>query len=243
MTNEFIHHSGNAITLLVHRDSVINCRARVVETKYSLIKAVSLVAAMIWFLILCPIPALCLSEKRADSSTEELTKLLNGDIIVATSDLKDGVTGVTGKIYIDAPSKNIWSAITDYRNQKYFIPKLIDSGLISDNGSEQVMFETGKTGILFFRKTVYIKLKVNGEYSKRLSFQQLEGDFKVYQGEWVIDECLNGKGSMLTFRAKIKPDFFAPAYFVRNVQRQDLPMVLEAMKKRAETMGAQSGQL
>jgi L-amino acid N-acyltransferase YncA len=43
---------------------------------------------------------------------------------------------------------------------------------------------------------------------------------------------------MLTFRAKIKPDFFAPAMFVREVQQNDLPKVLAAMKKRAESTDA-----
>jgi len=156
-------------------------------------------------------------------------------ISVQTTDLDDGITGVTGSVYIAASPKHIWAAITDYNNHKHFVPKLIDSGLISDNGREQVMFERGKTGILLFRKTVYIKLSLQGEYPKRLDFHQLEGDFKVYEGEWLIDKAPDGKGTMLTFNAKIKPDFFAPPMFVRKVQQNDLPMVLAAMKKRAES--------
>ena len=156
-------------------------------------------------------------------------------ISVQTTDLDDGITGVKGSVYIAASPKHIWAAITDYNHHKYFVPKLIDSGLISDNGREQVMFERGKTGILLFRKTVYIKLSLQGEYPKRLDFHQLEGDFKVYNGEWKIDTAPDGKGSILTFSARIKPDFFAPPMFVRKVQQHDLPMVLAAMKKRAES--------
>jgi ribosome-associated toxin RatA of RatAB toxin-antitoxin module len=159
-------------------------------------------------------------------------------ITVQTTDLENGVTAVTGKVVINASLKNVWAVITDYDNQKNFVPKLIDSGLISDNGSEQVMFEKGKTGFLFFRKTVYIKLSVRSEYLQRLSFRQIEGDFKTYEGDWTIDRTLDGKSTMLTFRAKIKPDFFAPSMFVRQVQQHDLPMVLAAMKKRAESADA-----
>ncbi|HWR00775.1 MAG TPA: SRPBCC family protein [Chlorobaculum sp.] len=205
-------------------------------SKHGFIKVFTLAAMMVWALAFCSSTAFCLADNHSESNAEELEKLLNGKVIVSTSDLNDGITGVTGKIYIDAPGKDVWSAITDYDNQKNFVPKIIDSGLISDNGSEQVMFETGKTGVLFFRKTVYIKLKLKGEYAKRLAFQLVDGDFKIYQGEWVIEDCLKGKGSMLTFRAKIKPDFFAPAFFVRSVQQKDLPMVLQSMKKRAESM-------
>jgi len=157
------------------------------------------------------------------------------EISVSTTNLENGVTGVTGKVYINASPRNVWSAITDYENQKHFIPKLIDSGLISDNGNEQIMFEKGRTGILFFKKTVYIKLSIRGDYLQRLSFRQLDGDFEIYEGDWILDRAPDGKSTILTFNAKIKPDFFAPSMFVSKVQRHDLPMVLAAMKKRAES--------
>lgn len=157
------------------------------------------------------------------------------DITVNISDLENGITGVVGKVKINASPERVWAAITDYNNQKHFVPKLIDSGLISDNGSEQIMFEKGRTGVLFFSKTVYIKMVIRGDYPKKLSFRQIEGDFKIYEGDWTIERSADGKGSVLTFRAMIKPDFFAPPMFVRKVQKQDLPMVLAAMKKRAES--------
>jgi ribosome-associated toxin RatA of RatAB toxin-antitoxin module len=160
------------------------------------------------------------------------------DITVQTTDLENGVTAVKGRLIINASPKNVWSAITNYDEQKNFVPKLIDSGLISDNGSEQVMFEKGKSWFIFFRKTVYIKLSVRSEYLQRLSFRQIEGDFKIYEGDWTIDRTPDGKSTVLTFRANIKPDFFAPAMFFRQVQQKDLPMVLAAMKKSAEPADA-----
>lgn len=168
----------------------------------------------------------------------ERPKLPQEGVSVTTSDLQDGVTGVTGSIYIDASPEKVWSAITDYQNQKNFIPKLIDSGLISDNGTEQIMFEKGRTGVLFFKKTVYIKLSIHGDYPQRLAFHQVAGDFKVYQGEWIVTGNPGCNGTRLTFKAMIKPDFFAPPFFVKKVQEHDLPMVLAAMKKRAETSSA-----
>jgi ribosome-associated toxin RatA of RatAB toxin-antitoxin module len=194
------------------------------------------IAAIYGSLVLFPAKASCQNDEKLDVPARALQS--DNDhrgITVQTSDLDDGVTGVVGKVYIEASPKRVWSAITDYNNHKSFVPKLIDSGLISDNGRKQVMFERGKTGILLFKKTVYIKLRLQGEYPKRLDFHQIDGDFKVYEGDWLIEHAPDGKGTILTFRAKIKPDFFAPAMFVRKVQQNDLPMVLAAMKKRAES--------
>ena len=170
----------------------------------------------------------------ADSLSGEKTKLLNGEVIVALSNLEEGVTGVEGQIYIAAPPKKVWEVITDYNNHKNFVPNVIDSGIISDNGTEKVMFEKGKTRMFIFQKEVYIKMKVWGENLTRLCFQQITGDFKVYHGEWLLVDYPKGAGTFLTYKAEVKPDFYAPQFAVRKVQSRDCPLMLTAMKKQAE---------
>ena len=169
-----------------------------------------------------------------DSLSGEKTKLLNGEIIVALTNLEEGVTGVQGQIYIAAPPKKVWEVLTDYNNHKFFVPNIIDSGILSDNGSEKVMFEKGKTRMFIFQKEVYIKMKVWGDNLTRLSFQQITGDFKVYQGEWLLVDYPQRAGTFLTYKAEVKPDFYAPQFAVRNVQSRDCPIMLSAMKKKAE---------
>ena len=170
----------------------------------------------------------------SDSLSTEHQKLLKGEVLVVLSDLPDGVTGVEGHIYIAAPPKKVWEVITDYDNHKKFVPNVLDSGVISDNGSEKVMFEKGKSGMLFFQKTVNIKMKVWGDAPKRLYFQQITGDFKVYHGEWILEDYPQGAGTFLTYKAEVKPGFFATRFAVKNVQKHDCPSMMSAMKKQAE---------
>ncbi len=172
----------------------------------------------------------------SDSLSAEREKLLKGEVLVVLSDLPDGVTGVEGHIYIAAPPKTVWEVITDYDNHKKFVPNVLDSGLISDNGSEKVMFEKGRSGLLFFKKTVNIKMKVWGEPQKRLYFQQITGDFTVYHGEWVLEDYPQGAGTFLTYKAEVKPNFFAPRFAVKNVQKHDCPSMMSAMRKQAESL-------
>jgi hypothetical protein len=125
--------------------------------------------------------------------------------------------------------------LTDYSNHKNYIPKLIVSDLLSDNGVETVIFQTARSRIFIFQKTVSIKVKIRGEYLKHLYFQQITGDFKVYHGEWIIEEYRHGQGTFLTYKSEVKPDFFAPQFVVKYVQKHDFPSALLAMKKRAES--------
>ncbi|MEI6846788.1 MAG: SRPBCC family protein [Chlorobiaceae bacterium] len=169
-------------------------------------------------------------------SSEEQMKLLKGEVLVSLSSLQDGVTGVNGAIYIAASPQRVWEVITDYDHHKNFVPNVLDSGTISDNGVEKVMFEKGRSGIFFFQKTVNIKMKVWGELFKRLNFEQITGDFKVYRGEWLLADYPKGLGTFLTYKAQVKPDFFAPQAAVKSVQRRDCPQMLVAMKNRAESL-------
>ncbi len=182
-----------------------------------------------------PVMALPITAINPDSLSGEKERLLNGEIIVALSSLPEGVTGVEGQIFIAAPPKKVWEVLTDYNNHKYFVPNVIDSGIISDNGIEKVMFEKGKTRMFIFQKEVYIKMKVWGEHLTRLNFQQITGNFKVYQGEWILVDYLQGTGTFLTYKAEVKPDFYAPQFAVRNVQHRDCPLMMLAMKKQAES--------
>jgi carbon monoxide dehydrogenase subunit G len=191
---------------------------------------------VIFFSVASPRPAPCETAAASDTSSEEKAKLIGGEVIVSLSNLQEGVTGVTGHIYIAAPPQQVWEAITDYDNHKNFVPNVLESGVLADNGSEKIMFEKGKSGIFLFQKKVYTKMKVWGDPSRHLYFQQIDGDFLVYRGEWILDEQQHGKGTFLTYRAEVKPDFFAPQFAVRNVQERDCPRMMMAMKKQAEAL-------
>ncbi|MEI6757944.1 MAG: cyclase [Chlorobium sp.] len=194
--------------------------------------------AVIVFFLTCRAMALPITGAAPDSLTEEQSKLLNGEVIVALSNRQEGVTGVEGQIYIAAHPKKVWEVLTDYNNHKFFIPNVIDSGMISENGDEKVMFEKGKSRIFIFQKEVYIKMKVWGENPKRLFFEQISGDFKVYHGEWILSDYPQGAGTFLTYKAEIKPDFYAPQFAIKRVQQHDCPLMLSAMKKQAESSSA-----
>ena len=185
--------------------------------------------------LLYPITSPALTPTVRDSISAEQTILLNGEPVVILSDLKDGVIGVTGHIFIAASPKRVWEVLTDYNNHKNYIPKLIDGGVISDNGVETVIFQTARSRIFIFQKTVHLNVKIRGEYLKHLYFQQITGDFKVYHGEWILEAYRHGQGTFITYKSEVKPDFFAPQFVVKYVQKHDFPSALLAMKKQAES--------
>ncbi len=165
-----------------------------------------------------------------------LKRLSTGEIPITFSSLPDDVISVTAMILVDAGPEELWTSLTDYDNLQHNLPKVLSSRLVSRDGSEVLLEQTGKTGIFIFEKTVNFLLKAQETYLKRIGFEQVSGDFKVYRGEWRIDSFPGTIGSILVYKAEIKPDFFAPPILVSFVQYQDLPGILKAHKERAEKL-------
>lgn len=101
--------------------------------------------AVLFFFHAASLRALPITTTHSDSLTGERARLLTGEVIVALSNLQEGVTGIEGQIYIAAPPKKVWEVITDFKNHKNFVPNIIDSDIISDNGIEIVMYERAGT--------------------------------------------------------------------------------------------------
>jgi ribosome-associated toxin RatA of RatAB toxin-antitoxin module len=168
--------------------------------------------------------------------TREISRLALGEILVDLSFLADDVIGVKGKIFISASVELVWKALTDYDNLSRTLPKVLASRVVERKENEIILDQTGRTGIFFFEKTVNFRLRLLEEYLKKVSFEQVDGDFCVYRGEWVLETSDALNGTILSYHAEIKPLFFAPPILVSFVQWQDLPGILKAHKHTAEAL-------
>ena len=186
-------------------------------------------------LLLYPAIVQSATETSFDKLSVEKEKQRKGEIFVTLSNLENKVIGVTGEIYICSQPEKVLTVLTDYDNLKNFIPSIIESRLLKDKGDEKIIVQTVRTGIFLFKKTSHLKLKVKEEYCKHIYFEQISGNFKVYKGEWILGYSQEAQGTFLTFKAEVKPDFFAPLFIIRHIQKRDLPVILEAIKRRVES--------
>ncbi|KZK75115.1 MAG: cyclase [Pelodictyon luteolum] len=163
-------------------------------------------------------------------------KLRGEDATVELRFLEHDILGVSGSILVNTPPAALWQALTEYDNLHNTLPKVVLSRLVSREQGSVVLEQTGKTGIFFFEITVRFRLKVKEEPFDSIAFEQVDGDFSIYRGHWKLEPAEGCLCTLLTYSAEIRPDFFAPSFLVAFVQRQDLPEILKAHKKRAESL-------
>ncbi|NTU59071.1 MAG: cyclase [Chlorobiaceae bacterium] len=168
---------------------------------------------------------------------DKKARLLHREILIDLDWLPDSAIGAKGCVFVKAEPAIVWNMLTDYDNLSKTMPKVASSKLVEADDSTKIIDQSGKSGILFFETIVHFRLKVEEEYPKHLHFVQIGGDFKIYEGNWVLEEVADGNdaGTILTYEAKIKPNFFAPQFLVSFVQSQDLPTILKGIRSYCES--------
>jgi len=170
--------------------------------------------------------------------TPDITaRLLRGEILVDIDWLSADVITASGSVFVKAPPEVVWGMLTDYAHLHQTMPKVTSSALVEAHGPCKIIEQTGKSGIFIFERSIHFRLKVDEEFPTRLHFSQLDGDFRVYEGDWVLKASENGQvsGTFLTYAARMKPDFFAPPLLVSFVQSQDLPAILRSVRTYCES--------
>ncbi len=161
---------------------------------------------------------------------------MHGEALIHLSFMPDDVIAVSGSILCNAEAAKVWHSLTDYDHLSDYLPKVVASRVTKRTEDEIILEQTGKTGIFIFEKTVHFRLKLREERGEKVLFEQLDGDFTLYRGEWTIETDAALKGTILSYHAEIKPRFFAPPILVSFVEWQDLPGILKAHKQRAESI-------
>jgi hypothetical protein len=170
-------------------------------------------------------------------SPEKRARIMQGEILIDLDWLPDGVIGANGSVFIEAEPPVVWRMLTDYDHLYETMPKVVSSRLLESKNQTKIIAQSGKSGIFIFEKTVNFTLKVEEVFPEHLYFSQIGGDFQVYEGEWRLEavDSDSGTGTLLTYQAEIKPDFFAPQFVVSFVQSQDLPTILKAIRSYCES--------
>ncbi len=173
-------------------------------------------------------------------SPDKKKRLLQGELLMEIEWPGNDIIRARGRIFVKASPEVVWRMLTDYGNLHNTMPKVVRSELVEELGKCKIIDQTGRSGILFIERSVHFRLQVDEEFPTRLHFRQLEGDFKVYEGEWFLEPAGNGtaEGTLVTYRADVKPDFFAPPFLVSFVQSQDLPAILRSIRSYCEARSA-----
>lgn len=140
------------------------------------------------------------------------------------------MAGATRSIVIAAPMDKVFSIITDYERYSEFLPEVKRIRTANRRGNEvDVQYEASIV------KTIKYTLRLKEEGPAKVSWSFIEGEFmKDNKGGWLLEDAGNGQ-TKATYSIEVALGALVPKTVVTALIDTQLPKMLEAFKKRAES--------
>ncbi|MCY1042158.1 SRPBCC family protein [Corallococcus sp. bb12-1] len=141
------------------------------------------------------------------------------------------MAGATRTITINAPVEKVFDIITDYDRYAEFLSEVKKVSTSQRQGNiVQVHYEVDVV------KTIRYTIKVTEERPKRMSWTFVNGEvMKDNKGSWTLEPEGEGK-TRATYNVEMALGMLVPKAIVNGLVDNQLPKMLEAFKRRAESL-------
>jgi hypothetical protein len=109
--------------------------------------------------------------------------------------------------------------LTDYDAAKG-LPGMVESTAVRQSADTVMIDQTTDEQVLFLRVRLHSKMEYKEQPMEGISFIQIEGDSKRFEGKWHIHP--NAQGSILHFEGLWEPDTVIPLFVIDHFARNGL---------------------
>eukprot|EP01024_Parvocaulis_polyphysoides_P027928 TRINITY_DN25223_c0_g1_i3.p1 TRINITY_DN25223_c0_g1~~TRINITY_DN25223_c0_g1_i3.p1 ORF type:complete len:229 (-),score=2.31 TRINITY_DN25223_c0_g1_i3:365-988(-) len=161
---------------------------------------------------------------------------------------------LSAAIQIQAPRASTWKALTNYDKLDDFIPGLTINNCLERRPTGALLLQVGEQdvalGARFTAKVILDIHEYKGGIPKDqwqqqidynassnpwdISFQMVEGDFKVFNGVWRMEEC-DINSCNLQYYVYVKPKSWLPVRLIQGRIQKEIEMNLRAVKCHVES--------
>ncbi len=141
------------------------------------------------------------------------------------------------KIAIAAPQSSVWQVLTDYEALADFIPNLVACNRLTHPEGGIRLEQIGAQSLLRVNFKARVVLDLEEDFPGKINFQQVEGDFRAFEGHWQI-EPQSDRQTTLSYNLFVWPPRVMPVKFIEGRLRRDLTTNLIAIRQRVETRDA-----
>jgi ribosome-associated toxin RatA of RatAB toxin-antitoxin module len=162
------------------------------------------------------------------------------DVLLTLSKLQGRQRRVEATIHLPHPIEQVWQALTDYEKLADFIPNLSTSRRLPQPEGGIRLEQVGVQNLKVVTFSARVVLDMTEEYLSAIRFKMVEGDFKAFSGEWLLQPMpeTEAGGTRLTYCLEVWPKATIPVIAIEQRLRKDLPANLKAILQHLESQKA-----
>jgi hypothetical protein len=132
--------------------------------------------------------------------------------------------------------------LTDYEAAKS-LPGVVESVAYRESANKVRVERTADERVLFFHVRLHSIMEYTENPYESITFAQLSGDSKIFQGNWSIEP--NQQGSTLRFQGLWEPDTVIPLFIIDHFAKNGLvdrfSAIAQLAEKRKDMLSTQCG--
>ncbi|KAF0933631.1 hypothetical protein E2562_018866 [Oryza meyeriana var. granulata] len=158
---------------------------------------------------------------------------------------------VHARVRVDAPLEAVWATLTDYEGLADFIPGLSECRLLDQGASFARLYQVGEQdlalGFKFNAKGTIdcyegeMQLLPAGARRREIAFKMIDGDFKVFEGKWSVEEVDGGEISAdqefqttLSYVVELEPKLWVPVRLLEGRICNEIKTNLVSIREEAQ---------
>ncbi|MEO0376174.1 MAG: SRPBCC family protein [Cyanobacteria bacterium P01_A01_bin.17] len=157
-------------------------------------------------------------------------------VSLETEKLEKRQRQITAKMVLPYSPEQVWQVLTDYERLADFIPNLATSQRLEHPQNGIRLEQIGVQNALFLKFSARVVLDMTEDFLNTIHFDMIEGDFKAFSGDWLLEPVADG--TQLTYSLFIWPKRTMPIIAIEKRLRYDLPRNLLAVQRRLEMFHA-----
>lgn len=152
---------------------------------------------------------------------------------------KGALVEVHARALLHAPMEVVWRTLTDYERLPEFIPGIETSRIISRNGAQVLVAQTGRASFLFLTVPITVLLESTERPPHVVEVRRISGSIGHLQGRYEARPLADGR-VLLRWLGSISPDADLPPLIettlVRLSIRDQFVGMVQEIERRAGTV-------
>ena len=150
--------------------------------------------------------------------------------------LSGGTRRLAAQLTTSASLDSLWNVLTDYDRLNLYIPNLLSSKKIYQNGNNVHLKQVGAQDFLGmkFSAEVTINLFEDRELGL-LKFSLIKGDFRKFEGSWKIQNIKDSSKNSLIYDLTVQGCQWMPIGMIEKRLKKDLSENLIAVDRQAKS--------
>ncbi len=162
-----------------------------------------------------------------------------GDIVVMAerrvTSADDRVSATLAAVRVAATPDAVFAVLTDCAAAPEWMPHLVECRVVETDRLRSSELIAHRVHYGWFAPRIDYVFRAHLQDRRRIVFENVSGDLVENDGTWALEQATDGVSTIVTYRVRTRPRFYVPQWLSRRAVRSELPDMLRALRRRAET--------